>query len=201
MCPPRAAHAGFTLLETLITLMIMAIVTAITVPAFSNLLGESRVSAAARAYASALRKAQAVAIARNRNTEVLFSSAAPTPATVVTATAAAAGSSTGWITRLVGATTATDFVEGFSLTEQVPNVSIAATPTVLGFTPLGRPVDLTGGALVALGATTVVRFTEATSSRRWCTYLTTGGAVRVCDPTQVVGRPSSCQPDLAAGDC
>lgn len=193
--------AGFTLLELLITLGIVAIVTAFSVPSFSGLLSESRVSAAARAYASALRKAQAEAIARNRNVEVLFTTSDPTPTTVVSAAASTAAGGNGWMVRLVGASSAADFIEGFSLADQVSNVSASTTPTVLGFTPLGRPVDLSSGAIAALAATTVVRFTEGGGSRRFCTYLTTGGAARVCDPAQAAGKPLSCQPQLAAGAC
>ena len=192
---------GFTLLEALIAMTIMAIVTALAVPSFSALLSERRVSSSAQAYAAALRKAQAEASARNRTVEVLFTAADPTPATVTTASAAAAASSRRWMVRQQAPTGVTDFIEGFSLADQMPTVSIEAAPTAVGFTPLGRPVDLSAGAATPLAARMVVRFTDTATARRVCTYLTTGGAVRVCDPTKSSGHGSACQPQLAAGDC
>jgi len=80
-------------------------------------------------------------------------------------------------------------------------VSIEATESQVGFTPLGRPVLLGGAGPVALSSIVVLRFTDQPTSRRMCTYLTTGGAIRVCDPRQADGQPNACRPQLAAGAC
>ncbi|MGE0801504.1 MAG: Tfp pilus assembly protein FimT/FimU [Lautropia sp.] len=192
---------GFTLMELLIALSIMAIITALTVPSFATMLAERRVSASAKAYAAALRKAQAEAIARNRNIEVLFTAAEPTPATVASATATTAAAGGRWMVRRVGADTVADFVEGHALVDVTPTVTIDAPATVLGFTPLGRPVDLSSGTAAPLAGNVVVRFTDSTSARRICTFLTTGGAIRTCDPLRASGDAAACQPQLAPGDC
>lgn len=192
---------GFTLLEMLIALGIMAVVTAFAVPGFTDLLAERRAASAARAYATALRKAQAEAIARNRIVEVLFTASDPVPANVTTAVATAAASGRRWLVRQTAPSAATDFIDGHSLVDRTPSITIASTAGTVGFTPLGRPVDLAGGVVSPLAATVVVRFTDAPGGRRICTYLTTGGAVKVCDPRFAPGEAQACEPQLAAGDC
>ena len=192
---------GFTLLEMLIALAIMAIVTAFAVPAFTDLLSDRRAAAAARSYATSLRKAQSESIARNRIVEVLFTASDPVPANVVSAVAMSAAGSHRWLVRQTAPTGTADFVDGHSLLDRTPNVTVASTAGTVGFTPLGRPVDLAGGVVSPLANTVVVRFTEGGSGRRICTYLTTGGAVKVCDPSFGAGQAQACEPQLAAGDC
>lgn len=199
MSPYRTQH-GLTLLELLIALLITAIVAAIATPSFSGLMGERRVAASARAYAATLRIAQAAALARNRTIEVLFTAAEPTPLSVVGA-AAAPASEGRWLARVRSATEPTDFIDGHSLPVGSAAVQVVADVNVIGFTALGRPVTFAGGLPSPLDDTVVVRFSDAASSRRMCTYLTTGGAVRICNPGRSSGQTGACVPQLAAGAC
>lgn len=188
-------------MEALFALAILAIVTAIAVPSFATLLSERRVTAGARAFAAALRKAQAEATARNRTVEVLFTAAEPSPLTVVAATPASAASARQWMVRQAAPADASAYVDGYSVAAHTPTVNVEATSSTVAFTPLGRPVQLAGGVMTPLVAPMVIRFTDAGSARRYCTYLTTGGAIRSCDPTQPSGRASACVPQLTAGAC
>lgn len=196
----RQPQSGLTLIELLITLLIAAIVAAMVAPSFAQTMGERRVTTGARAFAATLRKAQAAALARNRIIEVTFTASDPVPGSASSATSA--GASTGrWLARVTPAAGEADFVDGYASSTQLPGVTIEATESRVGFTPLGRPVLFGGAGPTALDSTVVLRFTDQPTSRRMCAYLTTGGAVRVCDPRRDAGHPAACRPQLAAGAC
>jgi len=61
----RSEH-GFTLVELMITIAILAIVMSLAVPAFRNMIQENRATTAANELVSALALARSEAIARNR---------------------------------------------------------------------------------------------------------------------------------------
>ena len=66
--------AGFTLIELLVTLTVAAILLAVAVPSFQNMMLSSRLSTSANAVANALSLARSEAVKRNQN--VNFSNAA-----------------------------------------------------------------------------------------------------------------------------
>ncbi len=193
-------EVGFSLIELLIAIAITAIVAVMVTPSFAQIMGERRVQAGAVAMAATLRKAQASAIARNRIVEVLFTAAEPVPTGVLAATSAAASNGR-WLARTLPTASAADFIDGYDAAAQLPTVTIASTQNAFGFTPLGRPVLLGGTVPTALTNTVVVRFSDGPTSRRICTYLTTGGAISTCDPTLASGKVGSCQPQLPASAC
>lgn len=166
------------------------------------MMGERRASTAASAFSATLRKAKAAALARNRLVEVIFTTTEPSPATVVSATATASTSGQ-WLARVTPPTAAADYIDGYSARTGSRGVTITSSVDAIGFTPLGRPV-LTGagaGAPPALAETLIVRFDDTATARRFCTYVTTGGAVRTCDPRLPSGHGSACRPQLADDAC
>ena len=66
----KAQHAGFTLIELMIGLVILAILLSLGMPAFTGILESSRTKAAASGFAMGLQRARAEAI--SRNTQVTF---------------------------------------------------------------------------------------------------------------------------------
>ena len=66
--------AGFTLIELLVTLTVAAILLAVAVPSFQNMMLSSRLSTSANAVANALSLARSEAVKRNQ--DVNFSNAA-----------------------------------------------------------------------------------------------------------------------------
>lgn len=68
-CPPT----GFSLIEAVVVMAIMAVLSAIAVPRFANALGTKAVDLAARRLATDLRLAQAQAIKSGRQQSVTFS--------------------------------------------------------------------------------------------------------------------------------
>lgn len=186
--------AGFTLIEAMIALAIMAILGAMAVPNFQRLLAERRVLAAASEYVGALRTAQAEAIRRNRTVEVLFTGSDPVPANTASARAVTSGAGGNRLVRAASKRDASDYVAGYGGGDTSAAVAIdAGTVTSIAFTSTGRPLDYTdaSGGQPLTGPVTV-RFTDALSSRRLCALLSPGGSVRICDPQRAATDPAGC---------
>ncbi|MFA7503343.1 MAG: GspH/FimT family pseudopilin [Burkholderiaceae bacterium] len=195
----RRASAGFTLLELMFTVAILGALIVIAVPSFEQMMASRQATAAAQSLASALRKAQAEATRLNRNVEVLMTSSEPSPANVASAAPAAPATATAWMVRVQGATNADEFLAGESRERFGKGISTAGNLQSVAFTPMGRVVDISSGAPVMFAEPRIVQFNHVAQSMRFCTYVTPGGSIRVCDSAAAAGTNSACQPRLPSG--
>jgi type IV fimbrial biogenesis protein FimT len=197
-----ARAAGFTMVELLVSVAIVSIVAGLAVPALGEMMAARRVNSAAQTLAATFKTAQNEAIRRNRLVEVAFTSAQPTPANTVGAATVVASGARHWIARVANPTSDADFVGGTSLAGDFSAVTLTnANLRSVGFTPMGRALDLSTAVPTALAAPLVVRLTATGTSRAICVSVGTGGAVRVCDPSRPSGSGAACVPYLPAGAC
>lgn len=200
----RAAVAGFTMVEMMVSIAIVAILAGVAMPRLGEMMASRKVQGAAQSLAAAYRGAQTEAIRRNRTVEVLFTGTEPIAANTVSATSTTASAARHWLARVTNPTGNGDFVGGMSLTGDLASVTLThGTLRSVGFTASGRALDLSAGpaAPVALAAPLVVQVNATGTSRRLCVAVNTGGSVRVCDPSRPSGSPTACQPMLPAGAC
>ncbi|WP_081974653.1 GspH/FimT family pseudopilin [Novilysobacter arseniciresistens] len=64
---PAPAHAGFTLVELMITLVVLGVLVGMAAPSFSNLINSNRLTAAANEVVAAMQVARMEAVRRNAN--------------------------------------------------------------------------------------------------------------------------------------
>ena len=160
----KAHHAGFTLIELMIGLVILAILLSLGMPAFTGILESSRTKAAASGFAMGLQQARAEAI--SRNTTVWF---VPEPGFA------------GWVLNTANSLTTPDPFEAKPSKESSGDrVTVAIDPTTVtavSFNSLGRA---TAGAPVNFnfsgpsGCSGEIRCLRV--------RVSAGGQVRVCDP-------------------
>jgi type IV fimbrial biogenesis protein FimT len=165
---------GFTIVEVLITILVIGVLIALGAPSFGEWLQGQQLRGAAEASLNGLQLARAEAIRRNGAVQIVF-----------------APPETGW-TVLEGATV----IQTRSHAEGTPNAQLTVTPggaTTVTFTALGsvtanadgsstvQQLDLTnpsGGACQPTGAMRCLRV-----------VVSAGGTVRMCDPTPGVVAP------------
>jgi len=195
----RRASAGFTLLELMFTVAILGALIMIAVPSFEQLFASRQTTSAAQSLAASLRKAQAEATRLNRNIEVLMTTSEPTAANVASAAPAAPAAATAWMVRVQDASNADEFLAGESRERFGKGVTTAGNLSSIVFTPMGRVLDVSSGAPLMLAAPRIVQFNHVAQSIRYCTYVTPGGSIRVCDSAAASGTNSACQPRLPSG--
>jgi len=192
-----ARDAGFTLVEMMVTITILAILMALAMPSMSTWVKNSQVRAAGDALQNGLRLAQAESLRRSR--QVVFSlTDSPSPAVSLTAKEDGKYWSINTI-QLTGETTDVPaFVESGVLGVPGNDVSIAG-PAAICFSSLGRLASnsSTGvsGAECSVdvdGAT--YNLTLAGADRNLRVRVAVGGQVRMCDPNKTLSAsvPDGC---------
>ena len=194
---------GFTLLELMIAIAILAIFLGIGIPAISDWIQNRQVNVLAESIANGLRFAQSEAVQRNVQIDmVLVTSDATAPADPSTATLAAGGltladTSPNWLVRVTGDATPAGFLQGKMAQDGSENARFAG-PAGVRFSPLGRVI-----ASIAADGTTappagnlifqvVNPLVQSGLGTLRNVSVSTGGAVRICDPRAVAPDARAC---------
>jgi len=195
MLENTATEKGFTLVELSITLVVMAVLLALTMPSVFTWIANTRVRTVSDALQNGLRQAQAEAVRRGR-TAVFSLTNDTAPKTSLTAVA----NGSNWSINFVASSTLdpsgiATFVEAGVLTVAGTGVSISG-PAAICFSPLGRLVanSSTGvtGATCSLTSTPTYNITLSSADRPLRVIVSLGGQVHMCDPAKTL---SSSAPD------
>ena len=168
-CYLKNQSTGFTLVELMVTVAVIAILMNIAVPSFNNMMKSARIRAAAEAVTNGLQKARGEAIARNKNVEFVLSA------------------DTSWTVQVAGGAVieSRPAREGSS---DVTRTVIPAGATKVTFNNLGR-VTANADASVSLSNIT----TSITGVHSMAVVIQTGGSSKMCDPTLAAGSsPRAC---------
>ncbi|MDP8986165.1 MAG: prepilin-type N-terminal cleavage/methylation domain-containing protein [Pseudomonadota bacterium] len=195
--------AGFTLLETMVTIGIFAILVMLTVPAMGTWVTSTRMRATADVLQNGVRLAQTESLRRSR--QVVFALTNDSPSATNTAfTAAATGKN--WVVETIPAMTTgtevTAFIASGALSSANSTINIQG-PAEVCFNSVGRLVVNTnanvpgGGAGCQLSAsiTYTYRITNgAATVPEYDVKLSLGGQMRLCDPNQTLSgsNPYGC---------
>lgn len=195
---PRRSR-GFTLIELVITVALVALLLMAAVPAFSAWIAGAKVRSTAEVLQNGLRLAQSEAATRSR--QVVFALTNATPA--LSATPAQNGSN--WYARVLPLTDSSetadddDYVGGGAFATQA-GVTVAG-PALLCFNSLGRQVnntstglgsDCTAPTSAVEPVVYTISKTGADRSLKVQVYL--GGKIRMCDAAKTLsaGDPDGC---------
>jgi type IV fimbrial biogenesis protein FimT len=184
----RALQHGFTIIELVVTVALVAILLRLAVPSFTVWIRNAQMRSVAEALQNGIRTAQSEAVRRNR--QMVFALTNDVPA--VDATAGDNGRN--WFIRTIPAVAgeAPEFVEGGSFGETSRDVAIAGTAEIC-FNSQGRLVSNTTGGLACDAAATAYDVTQAGAERRLRVMVALGGQLRMCDPAKdIANAPDGC---------
>ncbi|MGJ7509496.1 pilus assembly FimT family protein [Variovorax sp. GT1P44] len=190
----RARVNGFTLIELMITVTLLAILMGLAMPAFMTWIKNSTVRATAEALQNGMRLAQSEALRRSRQTVFSLTNSA-TPS----ATPAAVADGKFWSINTLGIQNETsdvgEFIEGGALGNPRNDVQITGTGS-LCFSSLGRliAVPTPGFGAACPGGPVAYEITMPGADRRLRVTVAIGGQVRMCDPNKTLSAstPDGC---------
>ncbi|AVQ83018.1 MULTISPECIES: pilus assembly FimT family protein [unclassified Variovorax] len=190
-----ARHKGFTLVEMIVVVAIMALLAALATPSMLGWVRNNKIRTVSDALQNGLRQAQTEATRRSR--QVVFSLTDGSP-TNTSYTAKANGSNWAISTVVPADSDATAaFVEAGILRDVGSNVAISG-PISICFSSIGRLVaNDTPGPTSAKCTAAAVQYDIAmsdskTGDRPLRVLVALGGQVRMCDPARTL---SDTQPD------
>ncbi len=161
----RSRQQGFTLIELMITIVIMAIVLAAAMPAYATWIQNTHIRNAAESILLGLQRARAEAVVRNTNVEFILVDRA-------------------WTVGVVGG----DVIDSRPAGEMSPNIALsifpAASPalTTVTFSNLGSVTPNTPASDSINRIDIDSSILSATESRDLRIVLGVGGNARMCDP-------------------
>ena len=187
---------GFTLIELVVTIALLAILIGLAVPAFGEWIRNTRVRTASDALQNGLRTAQSEALRRNRQVVFFLTNAQPA------AGINAAANGRNWSLQTVARfdDTEAEFIQGGALADMASGVTITG-PTALCFNSNGRLVTNasdsgptgTGVTNATCDAADANFNLDLTDARALSVRVTLGGQVRMCDPTRSIATsPDGC---------
>jgi type IV fimbrial biogenesis protein FimT len=197
-----ARERGFSLIELLVAVSVIAILMAVAVPNFTTWIRNAQVRTLADVLQSSIRLAQTEAQRRNQSV-VLFRTADASCSE--TATANATGMH--WQLRSVpnplmtDATDAAANIQCGSFGEAGSQAAFSEAVTALCFSSDGRQTTRVNPAGIGVNCTAgAARYTVATAqtpappdSRRLRIDVSLAGSVRMCDPDKVSTAPDGCR--------
>ena len=181
--PAATPQRGFTLIELMVTVSLLAILITLAVPAFTSWIRNAQIRSAAEALQGGMRTAQAEALRRNRQVVMAFTNA--TPASGVTAV----DDGKNWTLNTVAQFGETaEYISGGSVadTNSAVTVSTANGVTAICFNSNGRLVEnaspgVTSAACTAPAAV-AFNINQSNADRALRVVVQPGGQVRMCDP-------------------
>lgn len=191
--------AGFTLIEMMVTISLMAILMTLAMPSMRDWILNSKVRAVSNSLQNGLRLAQTESLRRSR--QVVFSlTNSPAPQTSLTAVANGSNWSINTVpSMLVGETSA--FVEAGVLAAVGSGVQITG-PSAICFNSVGRLVanvtpGVTGATCALPASTPPVQAYDVTltgANRPLRVVVALGGQVHMCDPAKTLSatNPDGC---------
>jgi type IV fimbrial biogenesis protein FimT len=194
----RSIHApGFTLVELMVTITVLAILLALAAPSFSVWLKNSEVRASSDALQNGLRTAQAEALRRSRQTVFSLTNDSA-PQSSLTATATGKYWSINTVKIFGEATDIAAFVESGVIGTSGSAVQIAG-PASICFSSLGRLVvnsspGVAGSDCTAANIPAIYNVSTTGSDRNLRVVASVGGQVRMCDPSKTLSAttPDGC---------
>lgn len=162
----------------MIVIAIIGILAAVSVPAFSRWVADSRTRTVAESLQSTLRLAQTEAVQRSRKVEFYLTNANP----AMSASANTAGRNWVMQTLAPGSTTAETYIQGGTFVTSGSTVAISAGSAKATFNSLGRANPFT------------YTLTNTSGNRALNVVLNSGGGLRMCDPqkTRSASNPDGC---------
>jgi type IV fimbrial biogenesis protein FimT len=205
----QLANQGFTLIELMVVVSIMALMVVMFAPDMAVWISNSKVRGTAESLASELRLAQVEALRRNRQAVFALTNASPAP----TVDAAPAANGLNWYVRALPS--APEAAEpGFDATSLYVHGSNQARmaevrivgPALVCFSALGQaiktPNTAVGGVATCtppVSAVIPVTYTidRRGADRRLQVQVALGGMIRLCDPDETKsradGKADACQ--------
>jgi len=185
----RSGGQGFSLIELMVTVAVVAILATVAVPAFSTWIQNTKTRSTAEALQNGMRLAKTEAVRRSRLVD--FRLTAGTPAK----DAATSKTGSNWYVQQNSALLAADatdaaynlYVQGSSLAGANANVTVAGDVDTLTFTSLGR-LGNTGAASYKFDVA------NPGGDRALRIIVTQSGQIRMCDPKIVLSNttPTGC---------
>lgn len=173
--------AGFTLIEMIVALLIVAALMTLAAPSFTTYLHNAQIRVAGEALLNGLQFARAEAVRRNAAVQFDLES----------------NISTGWTVSLV----AGEELQSRPAAEGSPNARIIVTPddtTRLTFNGFGRVLNPNPDASEPIAQMLIQNpdggscRTDGGRMRCLQVRVTSGGSVRLCDPTYAAADPRGC---------
>lgn len=201
----RVAQQGFSLIEVMISVAVIAVFLGIGIPAIGDWIQNRQVNVLAESIASGMRIAQTEAVQRNVQVDMVFatsdvtSPANPMAATLTAGGLAKADPTPNWMVRVSGDTTPAGFLQGKMGQDGSENARFSG-PAGVSFSPLGRlsaSIAANGTRTVPAGSLVFQIVNPSVQSglaNQRCVSVSTGGAVRVCDPRAPTGDSRACVP-------
>jgi type IV fimbrial biogenesis protein FimT len=194
----RAGQRGVTLVELMVTLVLMSLLLGLAAPNFRVWMRNAQVRTVSDALQNGMRLAQNEALRRSRQVVFFLTSDA-----ACTAGISANGNGTNWSIRTVPMTAGESsvVVQCGVLSDVAAGVAVTG-PTAVCFNSMGRQAENAGtgvnngNCVLAASGVSTYNITATGADRPLRVLLTLGGQARLCDPARLLtdATPDGCPP-------